>query len=375
MWLWMDLSAQAPVLIPFVDLPRKPIPVKSPVALFMRAHIVGRTLRSIERMEGLGRVVRLYFSPDESVYLEAHLFPRGQNLLVQSEGKKVYFARPKSSAPPPVADEIRDFHPRDFTEIREEWLNARATRPKSKAEKAPADELRARVQKQHKAIRKVEEELKRKTELPWRFVGEWLNTHRSLRVPPEWEAFVDGRRSLAWNVDHCFAKAKENEQKIKGTEERLRILHVELGRLEKNLETGNWVADRTASLTPQVHSVEARTLKLTADMKAVVGRSAKDNLKLLRQARAWDLWLHLRDFPSSHAILFRNKGRSVTDEELLRTAQWLIQTNFGAKAKLHLGERFAVLVAECRHVRPIKGDRIGRVHYQNERVMTIRFDA
>src|SRR6185312_17055747 len=109
---------------------------------------------------------------------------------------------------------------------------------------------------------------------------------------------------------------------------------------------------------PTLNKMEAhgRTLHLSEDLTAVMGKSAADNIKILRRARAWDLWFHLRDFPSSHAVLFRNKGAKVSDSTMFQVAAWFVRQHFGSKAAGHVGEKFDIIVTECRFVRPIKGD-------------------
>ena len=114
---------------------------------------------------------------------------------------------------------------------------------------------------------------------------------------------------------------------------------------------------------------QGRTLRIRDDLTAVAGKSAADNLKILRKARAWDLWFHMRDYPSSHAVLFRNKSAKVNDKDLFTVAVWFVRNHLGSKAAQHAGEKFSLVVVECRHVKPIKGDKIGRVTFHDERVL------
>jgi predicted ribosome quality control (RQC) complex YloA/Tae2 family protein len=194
-------------------------------------------------------------------------------------------------------------------------------------------------------------------------------------VKTEWEPFVDRRRKLAWNIEQCFNKARETEGKILGTEKRLEILNREI----EDLETGKTVSGtrpqvNTAAVAAVAKSdAQRRTLKLTEELTATMGKSAGDNLKLLRQARAWDYWMHLRDQPSSHLIIFRNKGAKVSDAHFHQAAEWFVRQQLGAKAARHAGEKFAIVIAECRHVHPIKGDKIGRVTFRDERLLMYQF--
>ena len=70
-------------------------------------------------------------------------------------------------------------------------------------------------------------------------------------------------------------------------------------------------------------------------------------------------------------IIQRNKQQKVTDGQLIKAARWMLNEQFGLRAEDLRGQMFDILVAECRHVRPIKGDKVGRVNYTNERVLRV----
>jgi predicted ribosome quality control (RQC) complex YloA/Tae2 family protein len=101
-----------------------------------------------------------------------------------------------------------------------------------------------------------------------------------------------------------------------------------------------------------------------------MGKSAKDNIDLLRKAKSWDYWIHLKDYSSAYAIIHRQKEQSVSEQDLIKCAQWLIKEGRNEK-KTQIGGRFSVVVAECRYVRPLKGDKLGRVTYHDAREILI----
>ncbi|MFN9065949.1 MAG: DUF814 domain-containing protein, partial [Bdellovibrionales bacterium] len=147
-------------------------------------------------------------------------------------------------------------------------------------------------------------------------------------------------------------------------------LKQEVMALKLQMESGKWQPD---AAQPRKLMKKAEATGRNREIKgftASKGKSAQDNLALLRAAKAWDLWLHLRDYPGSHLILSLDKGQSVPQEVLNEAALWLAESSVKSKVKLS-GMRFDVLVVECRFVRPIKGDKLGRVNYQNERVFTV----
>ena len=101
-----------------------------------------------------------------------------------------------------------------------------------------------------------------------------------------------------------------------------------------------------------------------------MGKSAQDNLQLLRQAKAWDLWIHLKDYPSAYAIMQKAKEQKVSDSAITQASQWLVKESLKNKKNL-AGVKLSVVITECRHVRPIKGDRLGRVTYHHARELLI----
>ncbi|NJM10348.1 MAG: hypothetical protein HC883_05700, partial [Bdellovibrionaceae bacterium] len=75
-----------------------------------------------------------------------------------------------------------------------------------------------------------------------------------------------------------------------------------------------------------------------------------------------------RDVPTLTPFVGQNT--SVGDNIVHQIVEWYVRQHLGSKYKQHAGEKIQILIAECRHVRPIKGDRLGRVTYHNERVFT-----
>jgi len=73
-----------------------------------------------------------------------------------------------------------------------------------------------------------------------------------------------------------------------------------------------WVNDQTYKSIPGV--VQRKKEKLRdgelfwiEGYKVFVGRNARENQKLLRAARANDIWMHVRDLPGSHVIIRTDK--------------------------------------------------------------------
>ncbi len=61
-----------------------------------------------------------------------------------------------------------------------------------------------------------------------------------------------------------------------------------------------------------------------AGVKVGVGKNASQNIALLKAASAEDIWLHVRDVPSSHMILFCGKTK-IAESVLQKAGQILIE--------------------------------------------------
>jgi hypothetical protein len=365
-WLWLDLRPNEPALLPMVELPTTPSNKKSPMQLFLKAHFIGKPLAAIERVSDLGRVVRLRF--DDESFLEFRMIPRGVNLIASSHGKQVSL-KPVQELPP-AAETVPSGPVRKLRDLVDEWRAGRfSAKPSS-----PKASLEKRIESLRRSLGKVNVEIEAKTNSPWRKLGDWLLQNQSLEVPEEFTPLIDKRRKLAWNIEEAFRKAKEAERKLEGTRARVGELKAEIGDLEERIAKGEWLQPERKKVS-RSELPSARTLRLTDALQVVAGKSARDNLDLLRKAHAWDIWLHVKDQPSAHAVLFRPKGAKISDEMLRKAAQWLLKMSLGSKHRGHIGEKFEILVTECRFVVPIKGDRLGRVNYRNEKVFITKFDG
>ncbi len=384
LWLWVDLTPNSPlVFVDVVGLSYEKSKAVSPMLLFLRAHFIGRRLINVRHERDQGRIVKLSFTDEdhdaESCVLELRLFPGGANLLARA-GAKLMSVHPVREVPPLEdasgqlvvgavamgAVAMNEAAVRSCSEIIQQWAKSLRKPIQRNTQEKQAKKLEV-------AIAKVKAELSRKQNLPYRLVGEWLKTHQSLEVPKEFDPFVDHRRRLAWNIERMFHLAKESERKMEGTLLRLR----ELEKQRAELDRSPWPQPPKTQVDllsrAQAGSLRTRRLNLSEQIFMLCGRSSRDNAELLRRARPWDLWFHLRDSPSSHGVVFRERYQVLSREDEVRAAQFLIQVTFGAKARAHDGEKFELLVAECRHVKPMKGAGLGRVTYRNEKSFVVSF--
>lgn len=380
-WLWVDLRPQGPVIV----RRHGPMSIKKkvvrPLVLFLRSRFFGRRLAEV-RVGAHGErilVFSFYRAKDEEVQgaceIEVRLIPHAANVLARDGKSSVAERKPQELPSPQMPTQYLD-EPRTWEEIETEWLKSKAPRPRpegaSQASSTPEKEWLKAIEKKRKIIERLEEELESKTKTPYAEVGEWLKTHASLDVPPEFRELIDREQSLSWNIEESFRKAKENLRKAEGTRARLNEVTRELQALEAGGPEGLKPTERKAPSLLERSEARGRRFEVAPDLEAFIGKSAADNLALLRRAQPFDYWLHLRERPGAHAILRRSRGRVVSDAEFARVGVWVAEQSLKKRAADLKGERYDLLIVECRYVRPIKGDKLGRVHYTHDRVLTLR---
>ena len=374
--LFVSLKAQLPMLL----LAPAPGFLKRhtvPMQLFLRAHFENHFLSRIELDPQGGRVLFLVFSNGGRI--EIRLFPHGQNwLAMTADGKKMSFFKVREKAAGVAFTEDPTRAIRTHEVLKAQWLESQFSAEKK--QDSAVDRVQKNIEKKKRAIEVMKIEIEEKKNAPFQQLGEWLKIHQTLEVPADWAHLIQPKLSFSENLKNLFEKAKQNRAKTQSAELRLQALEKELQELEAKALTpdssGSLSAGPGAPEKPSLMvkaKARGRSVELSSGHFLFIGRNAEENLKILRSAQAWDYWLHLKDIPGCHGIIKRNKGEKISDKVLTEALQNLVRTQFQNKIKNYLGERFDGLVAECRHVRPIKGDRMGRVNYQNERVLTFLF--
>ena len=375
-WLWVDLHPQRPMIVRLDQPPpRKKLP--RPLTLFIRSRFEGRRVESLRADLSRGRVLMIEFhrAAEEKVAgsprIEILLIPHNANIVAVDGKSQVAENKPKD-LPVNQFVEREETVVRSLDELGAEWRAVQKAPAVAHTDAAAREKKFAKaVEKKTGALERMRVELELKTSGSWRELGDWLKTHGTLEGAP---SEVNLKESLSWNIEHAFHRAKENERKADGTRARIAQVTAELVELQK-LGVDRFDMPKKGVSARVQESLLAKAAArgrrhVIGDLEVFIGKSAADNLAILRKAQPFDLWLHLRDFPGAHAIMRRTRGRNVTDAELQEAGQWVVEQSLGKRASA--GEKYDMLIVECRYVRPIKGDKLGRVNYSNDRVMTVR---
>lgn len=311
-----------------------------PVFMFLKRHFIGEAFIKAERTEDYGRVVNLYFS--ESKKMELRLFPGGGNFGLFSEEKKVYLLKPHKleKTEPFKAPKVRS--PQIIKE--QIFLGLEKNKKQSKAKEKD---------KTGKALIKIEEALGLLKKELHRRLAEKLQKGEALSA--DLEKLYKNDLSLQKNIDRAFLEHKKNASKIERLQKRKEELLA--SPLRENLpkekkKVGN--------------AKKARIFWPESNLRALCGRSSKENIELLRKAKPWHLWMHLKDYPSGHLILEKPKGADIKEEQLKKCADFLFQIAAPKKLLKEEGLPYEIIFTDCRYVRPIKGERLGLVCYSKE---------
>jgi predicted ribosome quality control (RQC) complex YloA/Tae2 family protein len=375
-WMILDMNPANPFCLVFRGPnPLKKGPKPKPASLFLNSHAKNLYLRRIEVEAAYGRVLKIELgNTEKTVLLQVILIPKQANLLVQTEGKSIAWEKPRELKPQPEIGELPE--PRTLKDIHAEWLaelggaNRPSIDPKMQWEKKKAKDL----EKKRKALGEIEKTLGDNVSAVLFDLGNRLKTltpeeFKEPAIPAGDRPFLDLRQNLFVNIQHVFEKAKQAAAKVEGTEHRKQVLLEEIAKLEKlTFEQSTSGKNARPRMDDLMAKIDAKGRKLHLESGAIVycGKSAADNLALLRRAKAWDYWLHLKDYPGAHAIIHRTRDQEISLAEIQKAALWVLKESRSSKMLVD-GQKYAVVMVECRFVRPIKGDKLGRVNYHSEK--------
>lgn len=383
-YLVFDLDRPFPFIALLNDNPWLKFKKTKPLALFLSAHAKNQYFNNIEVKDSLGRVVFMTLGlGDQLCTIQFRAIPKQVNLIV-SQGKKLVSWYPVKE----LGENDQSYLSNPEEDVRSlafltnQWKLRRGG-PAKKADSPTVNPYEKWVksrqrdlEKKKKAQESVLKQIEQFQNEEWSEVGEYLKTHGLKKLKPEWSIYVDFKKSASENMQKCFEKAKAAKNKIVGAQARIISLNEEVEFLadlsEAKFEEHLTRLQKKASKGPG-RKVEGRLRKIEIvgkDIVAYMGKSAADNMTLLRNSKPHDIWMHLKDYPSAHAVIHRQKNQNLADSDLVYVGKWLVSEGL-SKSQTQMGGKYAVVYVECRHVKPLKGDKMGRVTYHNAREFLI----
>jgi predicted ribosome quality control (RQC) complex YloA/Tae2 family protein len=373
------------------DNPWQKFKKTKPMGLFLSSHAKNTYFSSIEMVESLGRVIKIQLAVgDNLTEIEFRAIPKQVNLIVRNAKKSISWLPVKA-----LGEHDQSYSQTDADEevrsvfyLTKQWRNKRAAFAADKSKIGGSATLspfekwiknrKKDLEKKQKALSAIRTQIESFQNEEWARVGEYLKSNGIKSLPPEWSVFIDFEKSVSENMQRCFEKAKSAKIKMSGAQQRLAALSQEIQDLSDLSEakferTQKLLAERSKQKQATQRKVEGRLRKMELSDEGVVaymGKSAADNMNLLKASKPFDLWLHLKDYPSAHAVVHKSKNSNLSDVALVKVCKWLVEEGL-SKSQSQMGGKYSVVFVECRHVKPLKGDKLGRVTYHNAREILI----
>lgn len=152
--------------------------------------------------------------------------------------------------------------------------------------------------------------------------------HREVKIqlPSKIESFSQGG-------NFCFAQSKKLKQKLKNFSIQKEFLDSKILFLKREIAYIQSI-EQECDLQIFLQKKHRHKEKDRKDyesffidgVKVSIGKNAKENQKLLGDAKANDLWLHIQNIPSSHMIIHCGKAK-VREEVLMQSAKILLGMN------------------------------------------------
>lgn len=376
--LFLEFYKQQSILL-FIDL-RKPncfigvlkdkkAPKKlkkdQPISLFLRSHFVGKSLKLVELCSQFGRVLRFHFS--EELKFEVRLFPKDTNCIAETADKKMSYDRPTDLEP--LEDNYIPKEYRDFFDASASWWaefsgSAVNLSVKEDPQKAKAKALK-KIEKQKEKLHRQLKELSLGTIEEQLAIFEEFGESSEKYLKDRW-ASLEGE---LWHqkMAGLYVARKKAMQKKQGILQRFEELTKEKQQIEKGVSLNKEALAKSSTKADlqKVTGAKTKSKNISSDLRIHIGKTAKENVLLLRKAKPWYLWMHLKDRPGSHLIVEKNKNRDLSLKELQSAALELLKSMGEAGTQV-------IQYAECRYIKPIKGDKLGRVKVTQEKTLTVQ---
>ncbi len=354
-----------------LGLRRKKIKKVTPVQVFCQANLRGLKFVSLHVDVNAGRVVVMTLTDGQDIAeVRMTLIPRSVNLAVFAHGKKISWHKPRELPQSQSGDLVLKDSP-DWDHWNQKALEHYNQVGVPKAQNAP--QFEKQIQKKQKALESLENDLSNnlKEKIQQEALAQELKMNPGV-VVKELEGMSYGEA-----LGQTFEKIKKIALKISSQEERVRSLREEIEQLKNKQLTftevkGSPLVEKKVKESLLAKAEATGRQKIIQErFHIVMGKSAKDNLNLLRKASAWDYWIHLKDQPSAFAILSRNRNEVVSDEVLREGCIWFLEEIHKKKSMDIESLKYEFLVGECRNVSPIKGDKLGRVTHRSMRTFSV----
>lgn len=353
---------------------------KVPLALFLSKHFLRKKVVDVKYRDEWGRRFEIHLEDENknSYVIEITLVPGFQNVALHvndgGKDKRVYWNKPRElgELTEESKSDVSEFRSLDI--IRDEWYSEKKYSPKKTNVAVMPDwqlDIQKKIKKKTEAIEKIKQQnLDNESHVVRLYeIGELLKYQTMEQLDESHRMWLKQHQPKDVDREHIFKKAKVLAAKKNGMAERIGLLLKEIQMLTKSLEGSPPQPKHKISPVSQ-GSVDTRKLEVSSSLNLYMGKNAKDNVQLLKSSQPWELWFHLKDYPSAYAITRRNKTVVIGHAELLMMATWFAKEclRYHKEKTPHYIE---VIYTECRFVKLLKGDKLGRVTYANAKTLRV----
>ena len=388
-WIIIDLNQTWP-FIGLFDQPFRTGPkTVKPVTLFVQSRFKNRLLKTIQIKNEGDRVIEFIF--DDSATWEFRAIPKQVNFTCTDNRKSVSWNKLQTLSTESAAhrmEQIKDsLEVRSIKSIFTFWqrINVDFEKKQDQSQTVSVyDKWKKQREKdfikKSQALEKLNAQVNNPLVKTYKLIGEHLKTNGYKNLELEWPKLIDLKLRVSENIEVCFQKAKQLQSKSVGAQKRIEVLRQEMNSI-KNTSPEAFETEiehkrtktKTNQLAPRGNnqiSARKKVIDEAQEIYCYMGKSAQENVKLLKTAKSWYIWLHLKDYPSAYAIVFYAKNLKLSDSHIRDAAKWLVEESFKNKKEIP-GYKVKVVFTECRHIKLVKGDRLGRVTYSLAKELVI----
>lgn len=176
------------------------------------------------------------------------------------------------------------------------------------------------------------------------------------------QVFFESSKKLAKKAKNIHLQAQNLKEKISFYENLLKMIQNvtnlnDLQILDSNLQ-------KKSNVKESKQRLKAFESFFVGGVKVSIGKNERENIALLKAAKAEDIWLHIRGIPSSHCIIHCGKSK-ISDIILQKAAQILVGFAKGC------GENYAVDYTKRKFVKITLG---ANVVYAKEQTIQLKKD-
>lgn len=371
-WVHFDLQASRPWMVsttfPIPKQKSKPTPVQN----FLGAHFVGLELLRVQIAQKPNRTLRFIFGPNSETsptFIEWHAYPHRQKLVLVA-GEKVIVAPARA----PREKEALAFVDLDPPEERG-WTHNDSTAsyllgPIKKKDSPGKINQSPQLAKAKKTLEKLDaarDDFFNSTSEKIKKIESEIDQIKLSLTPKE----TGGGRKL----NELYGQIKKLKRSQFEFQERKNRIRAQVEILEKTPDLGLATETQNDIRSGPAEAATFKGVRISLDQswQLWVGRNAAQNDELLKLARPFDIWIHLRDYPGAHGILRGPKNKEPSPAQMAFACRVVAQLSQGSKKKFQPGEHLDFILAPKKFVRKPKGAPPGQVLVEREKVKRVIF--